>query len=40
VLILRGFDAIEPNARFFDLRGRHAEIVAPSSPGFGRSPRP
>jgi pimeloyl-ACP methyl ester carboxylesterase len=40
LLILHGFETIDPEARFLDLLGRHAEIVAPSSPGFGRSPRP
>jgi hypothetical protein len=40
VLILNGFEAIDPNARFHDLRDRHAEIPAPSSSGFGRSSRP
>jgi pimeloyl-ACP methyl ester carboxylesterase len=40
LLILHGFETIDPDARFLDLLGRHAEIVAPSSPGFGRSPRP
>jgi pimeloyl-ACP methyl ester carboxylesterase len=40
LLILHGFDTIDADARFLDLLGEHAEIVAPSSPGFGRSPRP
>jgi pimeloyl-ACP methyl ester carboxylesterase len=40
MLILHGFDTIDPAAPFLDLLGRHGEIVAPSSPGFGRSPRP
>jgi pimeloyl-ACP methyl ester carboxylesterase len=40
VLALHGFDTIDAEARFLDLLGRHAEIVAPSSPGFGNSPRP
>ena len=39
LLVLHGFDTIDPDARFLDLLGRYAEIVAPSSPGFGRSPR-
>ncbi len=29
-----------PNARFLDLLGREAEIIAPSSPGFGNTKRP
>jgi pimeloyl-ACP methyl ester carboxylesterase len=40
VLMLHGFDTIDPQARFLDLLGRHAEIIAPSLPGFGGSPRP
>jgi len=40
LLVLHGFDTIDPGARFLDLLGQHAEIVAPSSPGFGHSPRP
>ena len=40
ILALHGFDTIDPAAPFLDLLGRHAEIIAPSSPGFGHSPRP
>ncbi len=40
LLLLHGFDTIDAEARFLDLLGRHAEIIAPSSPGFGNSPRP
>jgi pimeloyl-ACP methyl ester carboxylesterase len=40
ILALHGFDTIDPEAAFLDLLGRHAEIIAPSSPGFGHSPRP
>src|SRR5262244_1931074 len=40
VLLLHGFQNVDPRAPFLDLLGRHAEIVAPSHPGFGRSPRP
>jgi pimeloyl-ACP methyl ester carboxylesterase len=40
LLVLHGFDTIDAEAPFLDLLGRHAEIVAPSSPGFGNSPRP
>ena len=39
-LLLHGFDTIDAEAPFLDLLGRHIEIVAPSSPGFGHSPRP
>jgi pimeloyl-ACP methyl ester carboxylesterase len=40
LLLLHGLETIPPQARFLDLLDRRAEIVAPSSPGFGRSPRP
>ncbi|MBV8334096.1 MAG: alpha/beta hydrolase [Alphaproteobacteria bacterium] len=40
LLVLHGFDTVDPAARFLDLLGEHAQIVAPSSPGFGHSPRP
>jgi pimeloyl-ACP methyl ester carboxylesterase len=40
LLLLHGFDTVDPAAPFLDLLGRHGEIVAPSSPGFGHSPRP
>lgn len=40
LLILHGFDTVPPGARFLDLLGTHAEIIAPSSPGFGDTPRP
>ncbi len=40
VVLLHGMDTVSPGARFLDLLGRHAEIIAPSSPGFGNSKRP
>lgn len=40
ILALHGFATIDPAAAFLDLLGRHGEIIAPSSPGFGQSPRP
>ncbi|TMJ50814.1 MAG: alpha/beta hydrolase [Alphaproteobacteria bacterium] len=40
ILALHGFDTIDPEAAFLELLGRHGEIVAPSSPGFGGSSRP
>ena len=40
ILALHGFQTIDPAARFLDLLGQHGEVIAPSSPGFGRSPRP
>ena len=40
ILVLHGFNTIDPAAPFLDLLGRCGEIIAPSSPGFGNSPRP
>ena len=40
VLLLHGMDTVDPQAPFLDLLGRHAEIIAPSSPGFGNTKRP
>jgi pimeloyl-ACP methyl ester carboxylesterase len=40
ILVLHGFQTIDPDARFLELLGRYGEIIAPSGPGFGRSPRP
>lgn len=40
VLLLHGFQNVDPRAPYLDLLGRHAEIIAPSHPGFGHSPRP
>ena len=40
VLLLHGMDSVHPQARFLDLLGHHAEIIAPSSPGFGNTRRP
>ena len=40
ILALHGFDTIDPAAPFLDLLARHGEVIAPSSPGFGQSPRP
>jgi len=40
MLLLHGFQTIDPDARLLELLSRHGEIVAPSGPGFGRSPRP
>ena len=39
-LLLHGFQTVDPAAPFLDLLGRHVEIIAPSHPGFGHSPRP
>ena len=40
LLLLHGFQTISPDAPFLDRLARHAEILAPSHPGFGDSPRP
>lgn len=40
VVLLHGFQQIEPEARFLQALSRRAEVIAPSHPGFGRSPRP
>jgi len=40
VLLLHGMDTVHREARFLDLLGRHGEIIAPSSPGFGNTRRP
>jgi pimeloyl-ACP methyl ester carboxylesterase len=40
VLLLHGMDTVHPKARFLDLLGQHAEVIVPSSPGFGNSKRP
>ena len=40
ILALHGMQPIDPSARFLDLLAKRAEIIAPSHPGFGDSPRP
>ena len=40
ILVLHGFQTTDPAARFIDLLARHGEVIAPSGPGFGQSPRP
>jgi pimeloyl-ACP methyl ester carboxylesterase len=40
LFLLHGLATIPPQARFLDLLAGRAEIIAPASPGFGRSPRP
>ena len=40
IVLLHGFQQIEPEARFMELLSRQGEVIAPSCPGFGRSPRP
>jgi pimeloyl-ACP methyl ester carboxylesterase len=40
MLLLHGLHTVDPDAPFLALLGQHAEIIAPSHPGFGHSPRP
>jgi pimeloyl-ACP methyl ester carboxylesterase len=40
LVLLHGINNISPNAPFLDLLAEHGEIVAPSHPGFGKSPGP
>jgi pimeloyl-ACP methyl ester carboxylesterase len=40
ILLLHGMQTVNPQARFLDLLGQRAEIIAPSHPGFGHSARP
>jgi pimeloyl-ACP methyl ester carboxylesterase len=40
VVLLHGFEQIDPDAPFVELLARRARIIAPSHPGFGRSARP
>jgi len=40
ILLLHGMQNLDPQARFLDLLGGQAEIIAPSHPGFGHSTRP
>jgi pimeloyl-ACP methyl ester carboxylesterase len=40
LVLLHDAQPVDPRAPFLDLLGSHAEIIAPSHPGFGGSPRP
>ena len=40
ILLLHGIGPVSPKAPFVDLLAAHGEVVAPSHPGFGNSPRP
>jgi len=40
LLLLHGMQTVDPRAPFLDRLGRHVEVIAPSHPGFGHSPRP
>jgi pimeloyl-ACP methyl ester carboxylesterase len=40
LVLLHGFQQIDPDAEFVKLLSQKAEVIAPSLPGFGRSARP
>jgi pimeloyl-ACP methyl ester carboxylesterase len=40
LLLLHGFQHIDPRLPVVELLSRHAELIAPSHPGFGGTPRP
>jgi pimeloyl-ACP methyl ester carboxylesterase len=40
ILLLHGINPVSPQAAFLDLLSKHGEVIAPSHPGFGNSPRP
>jgi pimeloyl-ACP methyl ester carboxylesterase len=40
ILVVHGANPVSAKAPFVDLLAAHGEIVAPSHPGFGNSPRP
>jgi pimeloyl-ACP methyl ester carboxylesterase len=40
ILLIHGVHPVSPHAPFVEILARHGEVVAPSHPGFGASPRP
>jgi pimeloyl-ACP methyl ester carboxylesterase len=40
ILLIHGVNPISPRAPFVAMLARHGEVIAPSHPGFGASPRP
>ncbi len=40
ILLIHGVNTINPGAPFLDRLAEHGEVIAPSHPGFGNSPRP
>jgi pimeloyl-ACP methyl ester carboxylesterase len=40
ILLFHGVNPVSPKAPFLDRLAEHGEIIAPSHPGFGNSPRP
>src|SRR5437762_4180388 len=40
ILLVHGINPVSPKAPFLALLAEHGEVIAPSHPGFGTSPRP
>jgi len=40
LLLVHGINPVSPKAPFVDLLAAHGEVIAPSHPGFGKSPLP
>jgi pimeloyl-ACP methyl ester carboxylesterase len=40
MLLLHGLHTVNAETPFLEMLGQHVEIIAPSHPGFGHSPRP
>ncbi len=40
ILLVHGIHPVSPRAAFLDLLAGHGDVIAPSHPGFGNSPRP
>ncbi|HTV88754.1 MAG TPA: alpha/beta hydrolase [Stellaceae bacterium] len=40
ILLIHGANPVSPKAKFVDLLAAYGEVIAPSHPGFGQSPRP
>ena len=40
LVLLHGFQTVDPTAPFLDRLAAQVEVIAPSAPGFGASPRP
>ncbi|HVC61528.1 MAG TPA: alpha/beta hydrolase [Acetobacteraceae bacterium] len=40
ILLIHGVNPVNPRAPFVELLARHGEVIAPSHPGFGATPRP
>ena len=40
ILLIHGINPVSPKGPFVDLLAQHGEVIAPSHPGFGHSPRP